>query len=132
MNGFANVPVARGSDYIEMLASVMEVFARGADLNASFDAALRRITTSMNAEAATLFLLEGDLDDPRARLVATPRVGPSPVSPDLPAGDGAASSAARCTSGKTQIVADVRRTPISSHRRRSSELCRCARSCARR
>jgi len=39
-------------------------FARSSDLNASLLAALKRIIESMNAESATLFLLEGELDDP--------------------------------------------------------------------
>jgi sigma-B regulation protein RsbU (phosphoserine phosphatase) len=103
-----NVPAARGSDYIEMLASVMDVFARSADLDASLDAALRLIIAPMNAEGATLFLLEGDLDDPRARLVAHASVGPAPATGlALPAHAGIVGRAV--TTGTTQLVADARK-----------------------
>ncbi len=104
------IPVAPrgpGSDYIEMLAAVMEDFARSSDLNASLDAALRRIIDSMNAESATLFLLEGEIDDPRARLVAHASVGPVPATGlALPATAGIVGRAV--TSGATQLVADAR------------------------
>ena len=96
-----------GSDYIEMLASVMEEFARSSDLSVSITAALKRITASMNAESATLFLLEGELDDPRARLVAQASVGPVPATGlSIPATAGIVGRAV--TSGATQLVADAR------------------------
>src|SRR5690242_15665998 len=91
-----------------MLASVMEEFARGGDLNASLEAALNRIIASMNAESATLFMLEGELDDPRARLVAAASVGPAPATGlSLPATAGIVGRAV--TTGTTQLVADARK-----------------------
>src|ERR1043166_4328879 len=99
---------AGGSDYIEMLAAVMEEFARSSDLQASLTAALKRIIESMNAESATLFMLEGELDDPRARLVAQASVGPLPATGlSLPATAGIVGRS--LTSGTTQLVADARK-----------------------
>ena len=96
------------SDYIELLAAVMDEFARSSDLNASLRAALVRITEAMNAESATLFLLEGEMEDPRARLVAQASVGPEPVTGlALPASAGIVGRA--LSSGVTQLVADARK-----------------------
>ncbi|HZP13933.1 MAG TPA: SpoIIE family protein phosphatase, partial [Nevskiaceae bacterium] len=96
------------ANYIEMIAAVMEEFARSSDLSASITAALERITASMNAESATLFLLEGELDDPRARLVAQASVGPVPATGlSIPATAGIVGRAV--TSGATQLVADARK-----------------------
>src|SRR5438105_14285513 len=100
----------RSSDYVELLAGVMEDFARSSDLKASVHAALVRISEAMDAESAALFMLEGELGDPRARLVCQASVGPDPITGlSLPASSGIVGRAV--TSGSTQLVADARADP---------------------
>jgi sigma-B regulation protein RsbU (phosphoserine phosphatase) len=97
-------------DYVELLAAVMDDFARSDDLSASLRAALVRITEAMDAESAALFLLEGEFDDPRARLICQASVGPDPITGlSLPASSGIVGRAV--ASGMTQLVEDARRDP---------------------
>lgn len=101
---------AARSDYVEMLGGVMDAFAQSRDLNATLHAVLLRITEAMDAEAASLFLLEGSLDDPRARLVCQASVGPAPITGlSLPATAGVAGRAV--ATNTTQLVGDARQDP---------------------
>jgi sigma-B regulation protein RsbU (phosphoserine phosphatase) len=100
----------RSRDYVELLAGVMDEFARSSDLNASLNAALVRITEAMDAESAALFLLEGEIGDAHARLVCHASVGPDPVTGlSLPASAGIVGRAV--SSGTTQLVEDARKDP---------------------
>lgn len=101
---------AARSDYVEMLGGVMDAFAQSRDLNATLHAVLLQITEAMDAESASLFLLEGSLDDPRARLVCQASVGPAPITGlSLPATAGVAGRAV--ATNTTQLVGDARQDP---------------------
>jgi sigma-B regulation protein RsbU (phosphoserine phosphatase) len=101
---------AARSDYVEMLGGVMDAFAQSRDLNATLHAVLLRITEAMDAESASLFLLEGSLGDSRARLVCQASVGPAPITGlSLPATAGIAGRAV--ATNTTQLVGDTRLDP---------------------
>lgn len=100
----------RGHDYLELIAALMDDFARARDPEATARAALARIRDAMEAEAAALFMLEGDLDDPAARLVCRASVSPSPIDGlTVPAGSGIVWRALR--SNTPQLVADAHDDP---------------------
>jgi sigma-B regulation protein RsbU (phosphoserine phosphatase) len=62
--------------YAELLIELMEAFAKTTDLRETLYGALRRIAEAMGAEAGSLFQLEGEFDDPAARLICRASYGP--------------------------------------------------------
>lgn len=104
------VPADRaGPDYLALFAELIEDFAR-LDIRVSMMTGLRRIAEALDAEAASLFLLEGAPDDPHARLVCRACVGPSDITGlALPANSGIVGRAVQ--SNEPQLVADTRRDP---------------------
>lgn len=106
-------PAARadpaGPDYFALFAELIEDFARQ-DIGVSMVAALRKIAAAMDAESASLFLLEGAPDDPQARLVCRACVGPSDITgAALPVGSGIVGRAVQ--TNEPQLVADTRQDP---------------------
>jgi len=99
-----------GPDYLSLFAELLEDFAR-LDLElAMVQRALARIAEVMNAESASLFLLEGAQDDPQARLVCQACVGPSDITGlSLPLGSGIVGRAV--LRNEAQLVADTRKDP---------------------
>lgn len=63
-----------GADHLDLVAGLIEEFARSEDLDASLALGLRRIADAMDAEAAGLFLLDG------SQLVCRACVGPIDVT----------------------------------------------------
>lgn len=101
---------ARPGGHFELLADLLEEVAQGADLDATLRSGLTRIAASMCAEGAALFLLEGGIGDPRARLVCQASVGPVDLAGlALPARSGIAGRALE--SGQAQIVVDALADP---------------------
>lgn len=101
---------APGPDYLSLFAELLEDFA-SLDIELSMvRRALSRIAEAMNAESASLFLLEGAQDDPRARLVCQASVGPSDITGlSLPLGSGIVGRAVQ--RDEPQLVADTRKDP---------------------
>ncbi|MDM4769309.1 SpoIIE family protein phosphatase [Solimonas sp. SE-A11] len=99
-----------GTDYLSLFAELLEDFA-SLDIELSMvRRALGRIAEAMNAESACLFLLEGEHDDPRARLVCQASVGPSDITGlSLPVGTGVVGRAVQ--RDEPQLVADTRLDP---------------------
>ena len=69
----------RDEDYLDLVASLIEEFAHSEDLQASMDAALARIAEALDADAAVMFLLDGDFDADGTRLICRSCVGPLDV-----------------------------------------------------
>jgi sigma-B regulation protein RsbU (phosphoserine phosphatase) len=101
---------APGTDYLSLFAELLEDFA-SLDIELSMvRRALGRIAEAMNAESASLFLLEGEHDDPGARLVCQACVGPSDITGlSLPVGSGIVGRAVQ--RDEPQLVADTRQDP---------------------
>ncbi|AXQ29761.1 GAF domain-containing protein [Solimonas sp. K1W22B-7] len=99
-----------GPDYLSLFAELLEDFA-SLDIEVSMvRRALSRIAEVMNAESASLFLLEGVEGDPRARLVCQACVGPSDITGlSLPLGSGIVGRAVQLD--EPQLVADTRKDP---------------------
>ncbi len=99
-----------GTDYLSLFAELLEDFA-SLDIELSMvRRALGRIAEAMNAESASLFLLEGEHDDPRARLVCQACVGPSDITGlSLPVGTGIVGRTVQ--RDEAQLVADTRLDP---------------------
>jgi phosphoserine phosphatase RsbU/P len=98
----------RAASYLELIAELIEAFARSDDLQQSLSLALHRIAAEMNAEAAGLFELEGDFDDVGATLVCRACVGPVDVlGLEIPAHAGIAGRALK--RNKTELLADTAR-----------------------
>jgi len=98
-----------GPDYFSLFGELIEDFAR-LDISVSMFNALHRIAEAMDAESATLFLVEGRFDDPQARLVCRACVGPSDITGlSLPLGSGIVGRAVQ--SNQPQLVADTRLDP---------------------
>jgi sigma-B regulation protein RsbU (phosphoserine phosphatase) len=73
----ADEPTTEG--YFELLADLLEEFAQSKDVGLTTERALGRIAQAMNAESASLFLLEGEYEDPESRLVCRAAFGPNPM-----------------------------------------------------
>lgn len=103
--------LARSRSYLALLTGLMEEFSQARRLDANWSASvLTRIAEAMDAEAASLFLLEGNAEDPRARLVCQASVGPSSIDGlSLPTSSGVVGRS--FTSGEPQLVADVAADP---------------------
>lgn len=100
----------RSAGYLELLGGLMEQFAQTQDIEQTLKLALQRIADTMQAEAASLFLLEGEPGDSRRRLVCKVCVGPSDITGlALPENSGIAGRA--LAANAAQIVADVRLDP---------------------
>ncbi|HSW11650.1 MAG TPA: SpoIIE family protein phosphatase [Solimonas sp.] len=99
-----------GPDYLSLFAELLEDFA-SLDIEVSMvQRALSRIAEVMNAESASLFLLEGVWDDPQARLVCQACVGPSDITGlSLPVGSGIVGRTVQ--RDEAQLVADTRADP---------------------
>lgn len=107
----AAIELARSRSYLALLTGLMEEFSQARNLDASWSASvLGRIADAMEAEAASLFLLEGEAGDPRARLVCQASVGPSSIDGlALPTGSGVVGRS--FTTGEAQLVADAAADP---------------------
>lgn len=100
----------RGGDYLELVADVIEEFARSEDLEASLAAGLRRIAEVMDADAAGLFLLDGEYGDAAARIVCRACTGPIDVKGlSLPAHVGIPGRV--LGHNHSELVADAARDP---------------------
>lgn len=103
--------LARSRSYLALLTALMEEFSQTQVIDAAWArSVLTRISGAMDAEAASLFLLEGEADDPRARLVCQASVGPSSIDGlALPTGSGIAGRSFQ--TGEAQLVADAASDP---------------------
>ncbi|HUP90864.1 MAG TPA: SpoIIE family protein phosphatase [Solimonas sp.] len=100
----------RSSEYLGLLTEVMGEFAAAHDLGELAVGVLQRVAEVMRAESASLFLLEGELADPRARLVCRASVGPSDITGHaLPAQAGIIGRA--LATDTAQLVADAQTDP---------------------
>ncbi len=100
----------RSAGYLDLIAELIEEFARSEDLRVSLASALRRIADVMDADAAGLFQLEGDFGDADARIVCRACVGPIDViGLDLSAHAGIPGRVLK--RNKTELVADARNDP---------------------
>lgn len=100
----------RTAEYLGLLTEVMGEFATAPDMAGVAVRLLRRVAEAMDAESAALFLLEGELTDPRARLVCQASVGPSEITGlALPAHAGIIGRA--LAQNATQLVADPAQDP---------------------
>ncbi len=100
----------RKPDYLSLFAALVDEFAHTEVTEAAIRSGLRRIAEAMNAESASLFLLEGGRDAPNARLVCKACVGPSDITGlSLPLSAGIVGRAVQ--SQKTQWVEDTRKDP---------------------
>lgn len=101
---------SRSRRYLGLLAELMDELAEAGDIAQVARGVLRRLTEAMGAEAASLFLLEGELGEPQARLVCAASAGPSDVTGlSLPAASGIIGRALR--ENASQLVNDVRGDP---------------------
>ena len=93
-------------EYLELLANIGQDFASSLDISASLDKALARIADNLNAEAASLFLLENDDKD----LVCRACFGPTDITGlRIGASDGIVGRSVQ--ENCCQIVRDVRLDP---------------------
>ncbi|MEK6806490.1 MAG: SpoIIE family protein phosphatase [Pseudomonadota bacterium] len=100
----------RKPDYLSLFAALVDEFAHAEVTEAAIRSGLRRIAEAMNAESASLFLLEGKVDAPNARLVCKACIGPSDITGlSLPLNSGIVGRAVQTQS--TQRVADTRTDP---------------------
>lgn len=102
----------RGSskNHFALAAEFTHLLAGSEDLAGTVPAMLERLCTAMNAEAAAVFLIEGEPDDPRARLVCWGCSGPMDVTGlAIPVSSGIVGRAVQ--SGQSQLVADVHADP---------------------
>lgn len=100
----------RGEDHLDLVAELIEAFAGSEDLDATLAAALARIADALDADAAGLFLLDGDFGDADAKLVCRACVGPIDVTGlELTASIGIPGRA--LTRNRTELVADAARDP---------------------
>ncbi|HKY91919.1 MAG TPA: SpoIIE family protein phosphatase [Nevskiaceae bacterium] len=107
--------LARSRGYLTLLSDLMEDFSQARIGDAAFaTSALTRVASAMDAEAASLWLLEGEAPDPHARLVCTASVGPSSiVGLSIPLDRGIIG---RCLStGTAQLIADPQADPDFVH-----------------
>ncbi len=70
----------QGEDHLDLVAGLIEEFARSEDLDASLALGLKRIAEAMDAEAAGLFLLDAPFGAPGAKIVCRACVGPIDVT----------------------------------------------------
>ncbi len=100
----------REPDYLSLFAALVDDFAHAEVTESAIQAGLRRIAVAMDAESASMFLLEGKPGEPHARLVCKACVGPSDITGlSVPLGKGIVGRAVQTQ--KTQIVEDTRRDP---------------------
>lgn len=100
----------RGEDHLDLVAELIEAFAGSEDLDATLAAALARIASALDADAAGLFLLDGEFPGPDARLVCRACVGPIDVTGlELNAGIGIPGRA--LARNRTELVADAAGDP---------------------
>lgn len=106
-SGAVPLPHTQGlGEYLELLANIGQDFATSLDISTSLDKALSRIADNLDAEAASLFLLENDDKD----LVCRACFGPTDITGlRIGADDGIVGRAVQDNS--CQIVRDVRRDP---------------------
>ena len=94
-------------DHFDLFASLVEEFAQADDAEAAVHSALARIAEAMDAETASLFMLEGAWDDPNASLVCKACIGPADITGlSLPATAGIVGRVVAENASK--MVADVR------------------------
>lgn len=97
-------------DHFDLFANLLEEFAQADDAEAALYAALARIAEAMNAETASLFMLEGAWDSPGASLVCKACIGPSDITGlSLPATAGIVGRVV--AENVSKMVADVRLDP---------------------
>jgi phosphoserine phosphatase RsbU/P len=100
----------RGNGHFELIAELLEEFARGGELRASLAFALRRIVEAADAEGGAIFQLQGAYDSPDATLICRASVGESDITGiSLPANKGVAGRAV--LQNRTQVVADALHDP---------------------
>jgi sigma-B regulation protein RsbU (phosphoserine phosphatase) len=98
------------ADYLDLFAALIEDFAQATDTEGAVRSALSKIAEAMEAESASLFLIEGELSDPHARLVCKACVGPSDVTGlSLPVSAGIVGRTVQ--TNRAQIVANTRNDP---------------------
>jgi sigma-B regulation protein RsbU (phosphoserine phosphatase) len=102
--------VLRRERYLELLADLQDEIASAQDITHAAPGILRRLAEALQAESASLFLLEGEFSDPRARLVCRACVGPSDITGlAVPAGSGIVGRTV--ATNTAQLIADVTRDP---------------------
>lgn len=106
---------SRSRSYLSLLSGLMEDFSHSRIGDAAFaSSVLTRIAQAMDAEAASLFIVEGDPSDSRARLVCQASVGPSPIQGlSIPLDRGIVGRA--LSSGQPQLIGDPARDPDFVH-----------------
>ncbi len=106
----SGLPSGRRTAYFGLLAELTEAFTRSHDFLATLLDALQRIVDEMDVEAGCLFQLEGEFEDPAARLVCRASVGPVDMQgAELPARSGI--SGRTLTQDAVQIVNAPRSDP---------------------
>lgn len=100
----------RGEDHLDLVAELIDAFAGSEDLDATLAAALVRIATALDADAAGLFLLDGEYGDADAKLVCRACFGPIDVTGlELTAAIGIPGRALK--RNRTELVADAAQDP---------------------
>jgi sigma-B regulation protein RsbU (phosphoserine phosphatase) len=100
-------PQTPRDNHFDLFASLVEEFAQAEDAEAAVRGALARIAEAMEAETASLFMLEGTWDSPSASLVCKACIGPSDITGlSLPATSGIVGRVV--AENISKMVADVR------------------------
>lgn len=100
----------RGEDHLDLVAGLIEEFARSEDLDASLALGVKRIADAMDAEAAGLFLLDAPFGAAEAKLVCRACVGPIDVTGlSLTAGIGIPGRVLE--RNRTELIADAQGDP---------------------